>query len=55
MHAHYLKHFSGVHFEGKYFIGTFLRRNSGPRGCSGFPVTGMIKGFLGVKIFDFLG
>ena len=34
--------FSGVHFEGKYFIGTFLRRNSGSRGCSGFRVTGMI-------------
>ena len=42
MHAHYFKHFSGVHFEGKYFIGTFLRRNSGSRGCSGFRVTGMI-------------
>ena len=42
MHAHYFKHFSAVHFEGKYFIGTFLRRNSGPRGCSGFRVTGMI-------------
>ena len=42
MPAHYFKHFSGVHFEGKCFIGTFLRRNSGPRGCSGFRVTGMI-------------
>ena len=35
MHAHYFKHFSGVHFEGKYFIGTFLRRNSVPGGYSG--------------------
>ena len=56
MHAHYFKHFSGVHFEGKYFIGTFLRRNSGPRGCSGFRVTGMIKGlFWGLKFSIFGG
>ena len=34
MHAHCFKHFSGAHFEGKYFIGTFLRRNSDPGGYS---------------------
>ena len=49
MHAHYFKHFSGVHFEGKYFIGTFLRRNSVPGGYSGNDQ----RIFLGIEIFNF--